>query len=149
MGTRHMKLKLTVYLIPIGKWWVYAQYNISEDCKGYIGAIMLLVKRSVNSLYRRQNLNTWGLTESELLGADNSIILVLWLKYLIEAQIYSVEQNKMYQYNQPTMIFEANRFTTSPQITNHVNAGDFLIRDNIKKGTQKSNIIQLKNVAYI
>ena len=59
-------------------------------------------------LSRNQKLNVRWLAESELVGAYDSLKLFLWSKYFIEAQLYSVERNKMYQDNQPTMLLEIN-----------------------------------------
>ena len=50
-----------------------------------------------------QRLNTSILGESELVSAYDSLGLVLWSKYFIESQGYSVEY-KYYQDNQSNML---------------------------------------------
>jgi hypothetical protein len=98
-GTRHMKLTLCVDNLGQIKWWVGASYNVHEDCKGQTGAMMSLGQGATISFSRKQKLNVRSSCEGELVGVDNAMAWILWCKYFIEAQGYTVEQNILYQDN--------------------------------------------------
>eukprot|EP00804_Cyclotella_cryptica_P002560 CCRYP_010401-RA/>CCRYP_010401-RA protein AED:0.15 eAED:0.13 QI:0/0/0/0.5/1/1/8/0/1350 len=49
LGTKHMKLTLSVDNLSQIKWWVDASYNTHEDCKGQTGAMMSLGEGAVDN----------------------------------------------------------------------------------------------------
>ena len=50
------------------------------------------------------NINLKRLTEDDLIGMDNDIMMILWSKYFIDSQGYTVKQNKKFQDKKSTII---------------------------------------------
>jgi hypothetical protein len=50
----------------------------------------------VQSLSKKQKLNTKSSTKVELVGADNALILILWTKLFLEEQGYMVKDNILF-----------------------------------------------------
>eukprot|EP00804_Cyclotella_cryptica_P008702 CCRYP_018543-RA/>CCRYP_018543-RA protein AED:0.42 eAED:0.42 QI:0/0/0/1/1/1/2/0/192 len=96
-GTKHMCLTLSVEDMSVICWWVNASYNTHHDCRGQTGAMMSLGKGAVMSFLRKQKLNVRSSAEGELVGIDDALPWMLWCRYFIEAQGYTVEQNILYQ----------------------------------------------------
>ena len=103
--------------------------------KGHTGAMMSLGKGAVLSYSWKHKINVKSSTESELVGADQSLahVLVLWCLYFIfiEAQGYSVENNIMFQ---ATMRLETNGQFSSTKRTKHIKARYFFTKDIIDEG---------------
>ena len=71
-------------------------------------------------------------TEIELVGADESVQILLWSNYFIKAQGYTSQQNNIYQDNKSTNILEKNVRSSILKRTKHIKAR-FCIKDNTKK----------------
>ena len=69
---------------------------------------MTLGAGAVISFSRKQRINMKSSTESELVGADDGLLLILGCKYFIEEQGYTVEVNRLYQDNKSTMLLAKN-----------------------------------------
>jgi hypothetical protein len=133
-GTRYMKLTLSVDNLSVIKWWVDASDRTHMDCKGHSGYAMSLGKGAVVSYSKKQKINTKSSTETELVGMDDALPMVLWGLYFIEAQGYSVEQNIGFQDNISTMRLEVNGTMSSSKRTKHIKARYFFVKDKIKDG---------------
>ena len=76
--------------------------------------MMSLGKGATMSMSRGQKLNTKSSTESELVGIDDALPQILWGKYFIEAQGYTVEHNILLQDNKSTILLATNgKFSSS------------------------------------
>ena len=62
----------------------------------------------VLSLYLKQKLNVKSSTEGELVGAHKTLNVVFWSKIFIVDQLYAVDNEKMYQYNNSAIFIENN-----------------------------------------
>ena len=82
----------------------------------------------------KQKLNTKSSTESELVGADDMLVKVLWRLYFIQSQGYTVDQNIMYQDNVVTMCLAINCTLSSSKRTKHIKARYFFIKDKVDLG---------------
>jgi hypothetical protein len=133
-GTKHMKLTLTVDNLSIIRWWVDASYNVHEDCKGQTGAMMSLGKGAPISFSRKQKCNVRSSCEGELVGIDDALPTILWTRYFIESQGYSVEQNIMYQDNKSTILLANNGRWSSSKRTKHIKSRFFYIKDKVDSG---------------
>ena len=60
------------------------------------------------SFSRGHKLNGRSSTEAELIGIDDTIPSMMWGKYFIEAQGYTVEHNILYQDNKSTILLVTN-----------------------------------------
>jgi hypothetical protein len=59
---------------------------------------------------------------------------VLWTRYFLEAQGYGVEDAKIYQYNQSTILLAKNGRASSGKMTRHINIRYFFVADRVKSG---------------
>jgi hypothetical protein len=83
--TKHKKLELTVDNISFLKWWVDA-----DCCKGHTGAMMSLGKGAMISFLHKHKLNVRSSTEGELVSIHDALSTILWARYFIESQGYTV-----------------------------------------------------------
>ncbi|KAL3804532.1 hypothetical protein HJC23_002571 [Cyclotella cryptica] len=133
-GTMHMKLKLSVENMGMVKWWVDASYNAHEDCRGQTGAMMSLGKGAVVSKSTKQKLNLHSLSEGELVGIDDALPWILWARYFIETQGYTMEQNILFQDNKSTILLAKNGRWSSSKRTKHIKLRYFFIKDKVDSG---------------
>jgi hypothetical protein len=59
------------------------------------------------------------------------ILQVLWTRYFVEAQGYSVEDSVVHQDNQSSILFEKHGQTSSGKHTQHINIWYFFLTDRI------------------
>jgi len=79
-GTRQDKLTLTTDDLHIVKWYVDASFAVHPDFKSHTGGVMTFGGGAVQSISRKQKLNTRSSTEAELVAADNASTLNFFLK---------------------------------------------------------------------
>ena len=119
-GPKYMKLTLSVDNLSTIRWWVDASYGVHSDCKGHTGMMMSLGKGAAMSFSRGHKLNGLSSTEAELIGIDDAIPSMMWGKYFIEAQGYTVEHNILFQDNKSNILLETNRRMSSSKRTKHI-----------------------------
>ena len=54
--------------------------------KSHSGAMMSMGQGAAISVSKKQKLNTKSSTESELVGVDDYMPMIIWVKYFLEAQ---------------------------------------------------------------
>eukprot|EP00956_Cyclotella_meneghiniana_P028301 scaffold65295_cov71-Cyclotella_meneghiniana.AAC.14 len=133
-ATKHMKLTLTVDKLGVIRWWVDASYNVHDDCRGQTGAMMSLGRGAPISFSRKQKINVRSSCEGELVGIDDAIPTMLWARYFIEAQGYTVEQNILYQDNKSTILLANNGRWSAGKRTKHIKSRYFFIKDKVDSG---------------
>ena len=65
-------------------------------------------KRTGPVLSKKQKLNTRSSTEAELVGADDITTQILWTKFFMEGQGYTIEDNILHQDNKSTILLQEN-----------------------------------------
>jgi hypothetical protein len=95
---------------------------------------MSLGKGSPISLSRKQKLNTKSSTEAEVVGVDDAMPLVIWMRNFMEGQGYTVNDNIVYQDNKSAMLLEKNGRASSSHRTRHINIRYFFVSDRVKNG---------------
>ena len=85
-----------------------AAFAVHEDFKSHTGVTVSLGKGSLHNESTKQKLNTRSSTEAELVGADEAMTMVLWMKWFCEQQGYHVTSNTLQQDNQAAMKLEQN-----------------------------------------
>ncbi len=133
-GTMYMKLTLSVDSMTTIRWYVDASYGAHMDLKGHTGMMMTFGKGAAMSFSRGQKLNVKSSTECELVGVDDAIPQMMWGKYFVEAQGYTVEHNILYQDNKSTILLATNGRSSSSKRTKHIKHRYFLIKDLVDKG---------------
>ena len=86
------------------------------------------------SFSRGQKLNVKSSTECELVGIDDAIPQIMWGKYFIEDQGYTVVHNILYQDNKLIILLATNGRSSSSKRTKHIEHRYFLIKDKISRG---------------
>ena len=95
---------------------------------------MSMGKGSIYSASLRQKLNTKSSTEAELVGVSDLMPMILWTRYFLEAQGYTVNGSEVYQDNQSAMLLEKNGTASSGKGTRHINIRYFFVADRVKTG---------------
>ena len=72
-------------------------------------------------------------TEAELVGVDDVVSQVIWVRYFLEAQGYGINENIIYQDNQSAMKLEKNERRSSSKWTWRINIQYYLVMDRISK----------------
>ena len=89
-------------------WWVDASFGVHHDLKSHTGATMTMGKGSPISILSKQKINTRSSTEAELVGVNDVMYLILWVRHFLESQGYAVTDNIVYQDNESAMLLENN-----------------------------------------
>jgi hypothetical protein len=81
-GTRELKLTLSADNLHCIKWYVDASFAVYPDYKSHTGATMSYGDGdgALQSISRKQKMNTKRSTESELVGVDDVLVMTLWTK---------------------------------------------------------------------
>jgi hypothetical protein len=82
---REKVLRIRADDIHVVKWFVDAAFAVHPDFKSHTGAVMTMGDGAIQSISRKQKLNTRSSTESELVGVDDVSVMVLWTKLFLEA----------------------------------------------------------------
>jgi hypothetical protein len=73
------------------------------------------------SVSTMQKLNTRSSTESELVGIDDMMPIILWTCYFLLSQGNGVVENLLLQDNKSSILLERNRRALSSKRTRHIN----------------------------
>jgi hypothetical protein len=96
------------------------------------------------SISRKQKLNTKSSTKSELVGADDVWVMILWTKLFLEEQGYEIEKNTLYQDNKSAILLEINGKKSSGKRTRALNIRYFFLTEKSRRRvTYRSNIARL------
>ena len=74
-------------------WNIDASFSVHPDCKSHTGACLTLGHGSILSILAKQKINTKSSTKAELVGVDDAITFVLWMKHFFESQVRLVNMN--------------------------------------------------------
>ena len=116
------------------KWWVDASYGVHWDCKGHTGAMMSMGKGYILNVSRKHKLNTSSSTEAELVSISDFLEMMMWCKYFMEAQGYTIEYNILYQDNKSTILLANNGRMSAGKNSKHIKNRFFLITDKVVQG---------------
>ena len=133
-GTLYLKLTLRVDSMNTISWWVDASYGAHMDLKGHTGMVMSLGRGACMSSSKGQKLNVRSSTEGELVGIDDVMPKMMWGKYFIEAQGYTVDHNICYQDNKSTILLATNGRQSASSRCKHIRHRYFLVKDRIDTG---------------
>ena len=81
----------------------------------------------------KQTINTRISTEAEIVGVNDALYLVLWVRHFLESQGYNIKDNIVYQVNQSSMKLEQNGKTSSTKNSRHMEIRYYFITDNIRR----------------
>ena len=132
-GSKEFTLTLEADNLHILKWWVDASFAVHDDMRSHTGGVMSMGQGAVYATSTRQKLNTKNSTEAELVGVDDCMPQVLWTRYWMEVQGYTISENIVYQDNQSSILLENNRRQSSGIRTRHIDIRYYFVTDRIKK----------------
>ena len=107
-------------------------FAVHNSIRSHAGGAMTLRKGIIYDCSTKQKLNTKRSTEAELVGIDDGIPIIVWIRYLLEAQGFIVNDNIVYQDNMSTIKLEENGRSSSRKRTRHINIRYYFVTDRIK-----------------
>jgi len=132
-GTKDDKLLLTADDLRIMKWYVDASFAVHPDFKSHTGAVSTMGDGAIQSISRKQKINTKSSTEAELVAVDNILTMILWTQLFMESQGYELAQNIVYQDNKSAILLETNGKKSSSKRTRALNIRYFFITDQVER----------------
>ena len=114
--------------------FVDAAFAVHKDMRSHTGGMLSPGKGAIYASSRKQKLNTKSSTEAELVCVDDLLPQILWTRYFLRAQGFTIRDNILYQDNQSAMKLENNGRQLSGKRTQHINIRYFFITDCIKNG---------------
>ena len=133
-GTRGDYLTLRADDLRIIKWYVDVSFAVHPDFKSHTGGMMTMGKGAIQSISKKQKLNTRSTTEAELVGPDDCSQQILWTVLFMEEQGYNILKNILYQDNKSTILLEKNGRKSAGKRSRALNIRYFWMVDQIKKG---------------
>ena len=131
--TKGLTLTIEVSDLSNPLWWADAAFAVHQDMKSHTGGIMTLGKGAIQSMSRKQKLNTKSSTEAELVGADDVLGDLLWTRNFLEAQGYPSKKTTLYQDNTSAILLENNGRDSAGKRSRHIDIRYFFIKDCIEK----------------
>ena len=133
-GTIDIPLTIQANNMSSVNWWIDASFAVHPDYKSHTGATVSFGKGCPISLSTKQKINTRSSTEAELVGINDAIGMILWMRNFLEDQGYSVTDNVIHQDNMSTMLLAKNGRKSSGKKTRHIEIRYYFITDNINRG---------------
>ena len=135
--TRDLPLILSSDNTSVVKWWVDGSFATHPDMRGHTGAGLSLGRGFPIVSSTKHKLNTRSSTEAELVSVDDCMPIILWSRYFLLEQGYSVEDNILFQDNRSAILLEKNGKMSSSKRTKHINVRYYFVTDRITKGELK------------
>ena len=114
------------------KWYVDGSHGVHPNMRGHTGGGLTMGTGFPITASTKQKLNTRSSTETEIVGIDDLMPAMLWTRLFLEAQVYGVTENIVYQDNKSAILL--NGKSSSGKRTKHINMRYFFITDRIAKG---------------
>ena len=127
-STRYLRLTLSAESLTNIIWYVDASHQLHEDCKGHTGSILTFGHAATTSSSIKQKLPSKSSCESELIGLFDKVSDILWTRYFLEAQGYTIKTNVVYQDNMSTLSLAKNGYVSSSKRTKHIKAKYFFLK---------------------
>ncbi len=134
-GTRYMKLILSADEMKFTvHWYVDGSHQVHKDCRGQIECLMTMGKGAAISSSNVMKRNTQSSTEMELISIHNKLPDIIWTRYFVEGQGYTINEYMIFQDNMSSLSLETNGRVSSSKRTKHIKAKYFLIKDYCNSG---------------
>ena len=129
-GTRYLKLILGADAMNFTiHWYIDGSHQIHEDCRGQMGSLVTFGAGAVSSSSNKQKCNTKSSTETVLIALHDKLSDVIWMRYFVEYQGYTIDECIIFQDNMSALSLEKNGQMSSSKCTKHIKAKYFLIKD--------------------
>ena len=107
-NTLHMKRYLSADDLTNTMWWVDGSYGVHWDSTGHTGVMMSMGKGAIVNVSRTHKLNVGSSTETNLVSIADVLGVMMWCKYFMEAQGYTIDNNLLYRDNKSTILLAEN-----------------------------------------
>ncbi len=108
-------------------WYLDAAFVVYPNMRGHTGGGLTMGHGFPIAVSTKQKLNTKSSTESELVGVDDMMPIILWTCYFLLEQGYGVIENLLLQDNKSLILLERNGRASSGKRTRHINVHYFFI----------------------
>jgi hypothetical protein len=132
-GTCNLPLVLGASNKGVLSWYVDASFTVHPDMRGHTGGALTLGRGCPVLACTKQKLNTRSSTESELVGVNDLMPVILWVRLFMKAQGFKVVDNIVYQDNQSAILLERNGRASSSKRTRHIEIRYYFATDRIAK----------------
>ena len=88
-------------------------------------------KGAIVDISIKQKMNVASSTELVLVSIADDLGMIMWCKYLMEAQSYTIENNILYQDNKSTILLAKNGRISAGKNSKHIKNRFFLITDKV------------------
>ena len=85
-------------------WNIDAVFAVHSDCKSHTGTVLMMGHGAVLSISSKQKINTKSSTEAKLVGVDNAMTFVMWMKHFFQSQVKDLNNPKLNQYGKHIII---------------------------------------------
>ena len=127
---RYLKIILSADAINFAiHWYIDGSHQIHEDYRGQTGSFVTFGAGAVASSSTKQKCNTKSLTETDTIALHDKLSDMIWMRYFIECQGYSIDECIIFQDNMSALSLEKNERMSSSKRTKHIKVKYFLIKD--------------------
>jgi hypothetical protein len=132
-GTVEMVRTISANKLNVMKFYVDSSFAVHSDYKSHTGMVMTMGSGAIETMLRKQKLNTRSSTHAELVGADDASTMILWTRAFMEAQGYPVDDNILLQDNKSAMLLETNGSNSAGKQSRALNVRYFFLADQVAK----------------
>ena len=114
--------------------WVDVSYSVHTKMLSQTGGVISMGHRMLHCQPSKKNLNEKSLTGAELIGTSEYITFNVWMVMFLEAQVYDLKKNIIYQ-DVKSAISMANNGRVSCTVNyRHINIRHLFVKDRVDKG---------------
>ncbi len=125
--TVDLPLTLGAYGTRELNWYIDASFAVHANMRGHTRGALTMGRGFPIASLTKHKINTQSSTESELVGVNDMMLLIMWMRIFLKNQGYKVSDNIIYQDNKSTMLLERNGKASSGKRTKHINVQYFFI----------------------
>ena len=89
-------------------WNIDGAFAVHSNCKSHTGAVLMMGHGAVLLISSKQKINTKSSTEAELVGVDDAMTFVMWMKHFFQSQVKDLNNPKLNQYGNHIIIEQDN-----------------------------------------
>ena len=108
-------------------WYVDASFALLTNMRCHTGGGLTMGRDFPISVLTKQKLTMKSLTEGEVVGVDDMMPIILWMRQFLLAQGYGIVENLLLQDNKSSILLERNGKASSGKRTKHINIKYFFI----------------------
>jgi len=128
------KLKRVLKYLNGTRYPIHWYIDGSHHCRGQTGSLVTFGAGAVSSSSNKQKGNTKSSTETDIIALHDKLSDVIWMRYFVECQGYTIDECIIFQDNMSALSLEKNGRVSSSKRTTHIKAKYFPIKDYYDSG---------------